>query len=959
MATTKNGADVSRAPIIDLPRNQELTGHVSDVIDLGHRNAFELSSGTIALSFSIDRLPGDQALISKDGDGKHPGQFTVKVDDGTIIVTQDEAGDHEWLRVPDVVLEPYTTYHLAFSFGDKGIEIWLNGVLVAAEPEFKQGIELNDKSLLIGGSRAWRSDDNDTPHSLFKGEVGAINLFDAQLGGADMIALTAAVDPMLAMPAQMAATMGDLAPVFEQLHHGSDTLKDILSDYGVSHHGHMHTPLDMVIGGQGSNQIQGGGANEGINGRNGDDLLRAAAGNDVVQGGYGNDKIYGGGGNDILDGGHGEDRLYGGAGDDLLISRADAREGKVYFDPDRDEGDPLNELTNGKLYPDQPIPGNDGLWGGGGADIFYFQTLINAKQRYIEEHTRDDGTINWHGVAGENDKIHDHWVDVLGDDVVMDYSRAQGDRIVVEGHTTQIDKITYGDANGDGVIDHSVIWLYSEQGRNGGAHADDRLGTITVYGDLITEADVELDAGPAYGIVATSEDIAEAVAPVTNGTKGKALAPPKTLQTAEELGHATKATPVLSVADDIMFDAEARSAMIFDHTNALNLRSGTIGFQFQLDDLQDWQVLFSKDATGMDDPGHISAYVERNGSLTVRLQDGEDSHYLKVDNLVKEGITYDFTLSFGAKGAQLYVNGARVAYDEDVTVNWVNNDEVVILGASGMNLDPGTSDGVNGYVDGTISDFAIYGKQLRGDQIFRDNDRDDFAYFDQSIWMYNFGRGDDGVNIGHSNMRNVIVDYDTEFIEFKNVTIRLDDIQFGTRRDDAMHGRDGADVLLGRTGDDKLYGNDNNDFLSGADGDDELYGGDGGDWLYADAGEDRLFGGAGKDVLKGGDGADDLYGGNGNDRLYGGLGDDDIFGDNWNTSGAARNDVVYFDGNFEDYTFETETYFDRNRDTEVSRLIVTDSADGGLDGYYEGRDRLLDIDMLVFADQQVSFDSLL
>jgi hypothetical protein len=105
----------------------------------------------------------------------------------------------------------------------------------------------------------------------------------------------------------------------------------------------------------------------------------------------------------------------------------------------------------------------------------------------------------------------------MGNDIVTDFSRAEGDRIVIEGHTTQIAEITYGDANGDGVMDHSIIEIYSDQGSGGGAHNDDRLGTITVYGDLIKESDIEHSASPAYGIVTTIEDLDDALKPTDNG----------------------------------------------------------------------------------------------------------------------------------------------------------------------------------------------------------------------------------------------------------------------------------------------------------------------------------------------------------------------------------------------------------------------------------------------------------
>lgn len=937
-----------------------LTGTVDDVVEVAHSSTLAVAGGTISLAFSMDRLTGDMALISKDSAGRElGGGFTVWLREGALVVTQESATETETLRVPDLVLSQYTTYHLSMSFGDDGLQIWLNGALVAAEPEFKQGLDLNNNPMLIGGTRSMRSNDSEDPHSLFKGTVSDVMVFDEQLSGADMRALASDIDPMLVMQANMAEMMGDLAPLFEQLHHGSDELKDILSDYGVGHHGHMMSPLNMIMRGNADHDVTGTMGADGINGGGGDDILKGGGGNDVMQGGYGNDKVYGGNGDDILDGGHGEDSLWGGAGNDLLISRGDAREPEIAYDPNRDEGDPLNELTNGKLYADQPIPGDDRLFGGAGADVFYFQTLINAKERYIEKHTRDDGTINWHGVAGENDKLHDHWVDHLGDDVVMDYSKAEGDRLVIEGHTTEIGSIRYGDANGDGIMDHSIISLYSDQGGGGGAHNDDLLGTITVYGDLVTEADISHTAAPAYGIVKSIKDLEEAITPTfASEDAGRIKAPKTGLPDASRLGLDTDETPEMAFVGTHSFDPEDRAPMIFDHADNLALRKGTIAFSFTTDTIYNYQSLFTKDASGYGQ-GHITAYISDVGTLVVRMQDDERSHYLQVDHAVEIGETYDFALTFGRKGAEIYLNGARVAYDEDIKINPADNEEAFVIGASGNSSTPGTADHINSYFSGTISDFAVFDKRLTGEQVFGDEIRDDYAYFNRSIADYGFGRNDNGVMVSSTTSRSTALGDEIEFMQFRDMTARVEDIQFGTARDDTMYGRDGADILLGRAGDDKLVGRANDDVLRGGAGDDEIFGGNGMDRMFGEADDDRMYGGNSTDFIFGGDGHDVIYGEGGSDRIYGGLGDDRIHGHTWDDGGKAKNDRVYFDGEFDDFTFSTDSWYDSNRGETVFQLTVTDSASGGSDGFYEGADRLRDVDYLVFADQVVAFDTLL
>lgn len=375
------------------------------------------------MGFSLDKLQGDQALISKDLSGTTSGDFTVWVKEGQLAVKWETEGDYTYLEVPDLVLDTYTQYHLAVGFGESGLTIYLNGELVAVDADFTTGLSGNDNNFVIGGSRVKLSNPDGEAQYLLDGKITDVMLFSKTLDSAQISKLTEAINEDIGDAALMTARMADLAPLFEQAHHGSDTLIEILAEFGVSEHGHMMTSLKMVTKGKTDDTVDGTDNADGINGGWGDDVIDGGLGDDVLQGSYGNDTLTGGKGNDILDGGHGEDVLNGGKGDDLLISRSDGREPEVAYDPDRDEGDPDNELTDGKLYPDQPLDADDKLYGGLGADIFYFQTLINAKEQYLRKHTNTDGSIEWHDVAGENDNIHDHWVDEIGNDYVMDYSR--------------------------------------------------------------------------------------------------------------------------------------------------------------------------------------------------------------------------------------------------------------------------------------------------------------------------------------------------------------------------------------------------------------------------------------------------------------------------------------------------------------------------------------------------------
>jgi Ca2+-binding RTX toxin-like protein len=210
------------------------------------------------------------------------------------------------------------------------------------------------------------------------------------------------------------------------------------------------------------------------------DHLNGTTSNNTLFGGAREDTLAGMAGNDTLNGGSGADRMDGGTGNDTLLSRSDA--GEMVAAQDGKTQIFAQETAAFKAV-------NDTLIGGAGGDTFRFEGMVNAKDEIVAKHVNADGTIDWVGVTGENNATHDHWVDGFGNDVIRDFNRAQGDKIEISAHTAEVKSIQYKDSNGDGRNDYSVITVISQQG-NAGAHDEDLLGTITVYGNLVKQSDI-------------------------------------------------------------------------------------------------------------------------------------------------------------------------------------------------------------------------------------------------------------------------------------------------------------------------------------------------------------------------------------------------------------------------------------------------------------------------------------
>jgi len=284
-------------------------------------------------------------------------------------------------------------------------------------------------------------------------------------------------------------------------------------DHGEDHLGDLILPGqdnqdDLLIGGDGDDQINGYGGDDSIHGGDGRDDLYGADGDDLLGGGQGADwlhgedgadTLHGGGGGDALYGGNDDDRLEGGDGDDTLHG---GDGGDMLF------GGTGDDAVHGGL-------GNDILTGGTGNDVL-FGGLGNDTLSGLEGDTEES--------LGDANAMQDYLNGGDGDDLIV---AGQGD-IVTAGEG--VDTIVAGDWITDGTATELMDFDRNE----------DQL--VIAYGPdgaALPEIEIRTDPDDA----STSHVLVDGAKVVTMNS---ADAPP--LDQIVLIDHTTAATLGLSVA---------------------------------------------------------------------------------------------------------------------------------------------------------------------------------------------------------------------------------------------------------------------------------------------------------------------------------------------------------------------------------------------------------------------------
>ncbi len=171
-----------------------------------------------------------------------------------------------------------------------------------------------------------------------------------------------------------------------------------------------------------------------------------------------------------------------------------------------------------------------------------------------------------------------------------------------------------------------------------------------------------------------------------------------------------KAKEVFSLGD--VLDVNKKDGhQEFADSDALDLSEGTVVVGFTADNPDGWDkdTLFSRDASGYGNGGHLTMYVQNN-DLVARFQSTEKSIYLKAKDVIEAGTHHEAAFSFNGEKVVLYLDG-QIVDAELFDQTWEGTDEDMTVGASLMYRQEG-SDYVNDRFEGEIDDLMIFNEEL-------------------------------------------------------------------------------------------------------------------------------------------------------------------------------------------------------------------------------------------------------
>jgi len=358
----------------------------------------------VQLWFNPADVSGMQGLIERDASNQNTsGHVGLYLNGDDLVLRIQTTSESKTITVADSV-NAGDWHHAAVSFGSNGLELYLNGDLVAEDSGFTTGIDGNNNPWVIG-AKAWKTSEgsNDGVEQFFEGQIADVAIFDQQLSSSDIDVLAdrGTLNENAADGTYVTTASGTDADAGDTLTYAltddaggrfaidADTGEITVADGSLLDHevAASHDVTVQVTDAAGATyeetfSIAVNDLNDGltVTGTSGTDTLTGSDEDDRISGLAGNDEIYGDAGADVLDGGDGYDTLrydHSSAAVQVDLESGAASGGDAEGDSisnfERVRGSAHDDTLTGdtsanKLYGHG---GDDVLSGGDGADDLY------------------------------------------------------------------------------------------------------------------------------------------------------------------------------------------------------------------------------------------------------------------------------------------------------------------------------------------------------------------------------------------------------------------------------------------------------------------------------------------------------------------------------------------------------------------------------------------------------------
>jgi hypothetical protein len=163
-------------------------GTTASATVLSHQEAYEISEGSLELSFTPDTVSGRQGIFTKDASYFGTGGHLSIVIEGTNLIGRLQSESATQKLVAEDAVTAGTANSAVVTFGSGGFKLYANGSL-ADESSYTGGIGANTEPVVIGANQ-WASDDG-TANQLqdaYDGTIGRLGLLDYALSAEEVAA---------------------------------------------------------------------------------------------------------------------------------------------------------------------------------------------------------------------------------------------------------------------------------------------------------------------------------------------------------------------------------------------------------------------------------------------------------------------------------------------------------------------------------------------------------------------------------------------------------------------------------------------------------------------------------------------------------------------------------------------------------------------------------------------------